>query len=469
MYISHHGAAQGVTGSCHELHIYQQHSLLIDCGLFQGEEQQAAACEFFHQGIKAVFITHCHVDHVGRLPALFDAGYQGPVYCSNVTAALLPTVMSDALHLTHADNESYAAACLAKLKHALCPLPTARWLALAELPSVRIRLLDSGHILGACSLEVEYQQQRVVFSGDVGNVDTPIVHDPQSPEHADLLVLESTYGDRQHDNREQRQQRLQQIIEQAISNRGTVMIPAFAIGRTQELLYELHEIIQQQPQWQALPVVLDSPLATRITEQYQTLANYWDESAQAHLRRGDDPLNFPLLHRVSNYQQHIGLVNRLRQFAEPCIVIAGSGMCTGGRIQHYLQALLPDARHDLLFVGYQAHGTPGRQIQSAQRGDWVTIAEQQVQVNAAIHTISGYSAHADQAGLLNYIENMNQLPKAVRLVHGDNNARRELAKAIKRRFNIPVSTTGKKSALAGAHTTTQQSVRPKTLNREESQ
>lgn len=254
-----------------------------------------------------------------------------------------------------------------------------------------------------------------------------------------MLVLESTYGDRLHEDRTARRERLQRVVEKALGNGGTVIVPAFSIGRTQELLYEFEDILyreRRQPgphagRWATLPIYLDSPLAGRFTRLYRELQPYWDEEALARVRAGRKPLAFDQLVAVDEHADHEANVRRLARSGEPAIVIAASGMCAGGRVVGYLKAMLHDARHDVLFVGYQARGTPGHVIQTwGPQGGYVDLDGERIDIGAGIHTVSGYSAHADQAGLVRFVTGMRRRPQEVRLIHGDDPARAALRQAI---------------------------------------
>lgn len=458
MQITHHGAREGVTGSCHELQLPDGQSLLVDCGLFQGAETSGQGADAEHQDIEfdiqhvhALIITHCHIDHVGRLPWLLMAGFRGPIYCTRATALLLPLVIEDALKVGITRNRSLISAVNKLIASQLRPLYYDEWFSIDTL-LIKVRFRQAGHILGSAYVEIEDKNAyRVVFSGDLGCKNTPLLPDPTPLERADILVLESTYGNRTHENRQTRQQRLKAVIEHAVQDGGAVLIPAFSIGRTQELLYELEDIIYQtrdaalasgqvgeRPDciWRDMQVILDSPMAAQFTRQYRAMKALWDDEAHARLAEHRHPLNFDRLHTIDSHQDHEALVRFLRHSGSPCIVIAASGMCTGGRMANYLKALLPDARTDVLFVGYQAEGTPGRDIQRyGPRGGYVDMENQRIWIKAQIHTLGGYSAHADQTELLDFID-ADEPVKRVRLVHGDMPAKQALAEAIQQRFGI---------------------------------
>ncbi len=450
----HHGGYEGVTGSCHQFRIDPANSILVDCGLFQGAEtsadgrraDDALAVGFPVADIRALVLTHVHIDHVGRLPWLLAAGYKGPIYCSEASARMLPTVLADAFEIGVSRDARFVERYLQLVESRLRPLPWKQW---AEVPThggatCRIRLQRAGHILGSAYVECDAlapgaAAHRIVFSGDLGAPWTPLLPAPGSPWRADRVVLESTYGNRVHESRRTRRQRLQAVVEHALGNGGTVIIPAFSIGRTQELLYEFEDILHRQARaagphaqrWAQLPIYLDSPLASRFTALYRELQPHWDAEAHARVRAGRQPLAFSQLHAIEGHDAHLANVARLTASAEPAVVIAASGMCAGGRVVNYLKAMLPDPRHDVLFVGYQAAGTPGAAIQRhGPRGGYVELDGQRIPIRAAIHTLAGYSAHADQRDLVRFITRMRHRPAEVCLVHGEPAARLALAQAL---------------------------------------
>ena len=441
MQIHHHGAVNGVTGSCHELALNTGPGILIDCGLFQGDEQRhaddnelALAINFPIEHIVALVVTHVHIDHVGRIPYLLAAGFKGPIYCSIPSALLLPLVLEDALKIGFTRNKRLINQFMQQLQRQLRPLAYKSWQPVAGVEaSLAIRLQPAGHILGSAYVQCRVSEQGasnkvdVLFSGDLGAPYSPLLSAPRAPYGSDILVIESTYGDRRHANRRRRRQQLQQIIERAVSDQGVVLIPAFSIGRTQELLYELETIIHQADStssWAQLEVLLDSPLAAKFTNAYRQLKPYWDKEAHRHLKQGRHPLNFEQLYTVDSHQQHLDTLDYLQRRNKPCIVIAASGMCAGGRIVNYLKAFVADERTDILLVGYQAQGTPGRALQQygPQHG-YVQLDGERYTINARVHSLSGYSAHADQQDLLNFVKRMRNPPSQIRVIHGDAQAK----------------------------------------------
>ncbi len=437
MKLEHHGARNGVTGSCHQLHIDDAVSLLIDCGLFQGDEADSIehnAIHFDISSVRALVATHVHIDHVGRIPWLLAAGFDGPIICSQPSAKLLPLVLEDAFKLGISRDKTRVERYLKQVESRIVALPYKQWFTLIDTPEhkVQIRLQRAGHILGSAYVEVDVSQPsikpsvRVVFSGDLGASHTPLLPAPKPPYRADILVLESTYGDRNHESRATRKHRLKAAIDRALHNNGTVLIPAFSIGRTQELLYELEELLDDE-----LPVILDSPLASKFTAAYRELKPFWDDEAHARLKQGRKPLAFDTLLTVDSHHEHLKMVDHLSRSGRPAIVIAGSGMCNAGRIVNYLKAMLGDERHDVLFVGYQAEGTPGRAIQQyGPQGGWVELDNERYSIRARVETIGGYSAHADQQGLVNFVKGIKHKPQEIRLVHGDKGAKQALKEAL---------------------------------------
>ncbi|RYU61817.1 MBL fold metallo-hydrolase RNA specificity domain-containing protein [Aliivibrio finisterrensis] len=453
--LKHHGGKLGVTGSCHELRIHRngtKHGILIDCGLFQGKDakdkngnDKKLDIEFPISHLKALILTHTHIDHIGRLPWLLAKGFKQPIYCTPATAELVPLMLDDGLKLQLGLNKGQRERVLELIRKQIKPIPYNQWhriplssrssslrssSSLKTSPSyLLLRFQPAGHILGSAYVEIKLPNNEiVVFSGDLGPSNTPLLPDPISPKRADLLVIESTYGNKIHDSVETRAKRLQQIIERSLQDGGAIIIPAFSVGRTQELLFDIEHLIHHNKIDSKIPIILDSPLANKVTKQYRRFKKLWSKEAKTKLNNQRHPLNFEQCITIESHKEHIQVVNRLKSTAEPCIIVAASGMCAGGRVMNYLEALLPDKRTDIILAGYQAHGTLGRDLQCQKSRVW--IDNQSVEVNAQIHTMSGYSAHADQADLIKFVEGIEEGRKEIVVVHGEREAREVLEKIL---------------------------------------
>jgi len=444
--IKHHGAVTGVTGSCHEL-IVGSSGILIDCGLFQGEEAgngasaSNLAIDFPISHIRALVVTHVHIDHVGRIPYLLAAGFEGPIICSEPSAIMLPEILEDALKIGFTRDRALIKRVLGLIRSRLVPLPYEQWHSVfdGKDESLSVRLQRAGHILGSayveCEAESDGEFERIVFSGDLGAPHAPLLPEPQPPERADRVVIESTYGDKDHESREERRYRLKAVLEHALEDGGTVLVPAFSIGRTQELLYEIESLIHEfgsdevapDLPWRDLEIVVDSPLAATFTRIYRDLKPFWDAEATDLVSQGRHPLSFEQLTLINSHEDHLNAVDYLTRSHRPCVVLAGSGMCAGGRVVNYLKAMLADERNDVLFVGYQAKGTPGRDILTyGPRGGWVEFDGKRYDIRARVHQVGGYSAHAGQSDLLRFVRGIEPPPTEIRVVHGDAQAKESL-------------------------------------------
>jgi metallo-beta-lactamase family protein len=419
---------------------------LIDCGIFQGKEARGhndLKIDFDISNLKGIALTHAHIDHIGRLPYLLAAGYTGPIYTSIPTACLVPEQLKDALKIGFTKNYRLIQNVINLLKKRMVPCNYKQWITVSD--KFRIKFHPAGHILGSAFVEVEVTsvkengsngmgRRRIVFSGDLGAPYTPILSSPRSPYHADILVLESTYGNRIHTGRKDRRTVLLKILKKSISDNGIVIIPAFAVGRTQELLYELNEIVESN-KLPLLPVIVDSPLANKFVTLYSDLRSFWDNESKRRLKRGDDPFLFPGIVSIKDHREHLRMLRQLRKDGGPAIIIAGSGMCTGGRIINYLKSFLSDPRSDIVFIGYQASGTLGRDILTYRSSDkkgrgYVTIDGKRINIRAEVHEISGYSAHAGQNDLVRWVKGFREKPKKIFLVHGEIESKRMLKKEL---------------------------------------
>ncbi|RYU67833.1 MBL fold metallo-hydrolase [Aliivibrio finisterrensis] len=456
--LKHHGGKLGVTGSCHELNINNNgnnHGILIDCGLFQGKDakdkhgnDKKLDIEFPISHLKALILTHTHIDHIGRLPWLLAKGFKQPIYCTPATAELVPLMLDDGLKLQLGLNKGQRTRVLELIKKQIKPIPYNQWHRIAlssrscsksshsalkakrpEPLNLLLRFQPAGHILGSAYVEIKLPNNEiVVFSGDLGPSNTPLLPDPIPPKRADLLVIESTYGNKLHDNVETRAKRLQEIIERSLQDGGAIIIPAFSVGRTQELLFDIEHLIHHQKIDSKIPIILDSPLANKVTKQYRRFKKLWSKEAKTKINNQRHPLNFDQCITIESHKEHMRVVNRLKSTAEPCIIVAASGMCAGGRVMNYLEVLLPDKRTDIILAGYQAHGTLGRDLQNQKSRVW--IDNQPIDVSAQIHTMSGYSAHADQADLIKFVDGIEEGRKEVVVVHGEREAREALCAAL---------------------------------------
>ena len=444
--IKHHGAVSGVTGSCHEL-VVGSSGILIDCGLFQGEETSKGASasdlsiDFPIGHIRALVVTHVHIDHVGRIPYLLGAGFEGPIICSEPSAIMLPEILEDALKIGFTRDRALIERVLELIRSRIVPVPYGQWYPVfdGDQESLSVRLQRAGHILGSayveCEAESEGEFERIVFSGDLGAPHAPLLPEPQPPERADRVVIESTYGDKNHESREERRYRLKSVLEHALEDGGTVLVPAFSIGRTQELLYEVESLIHEfgsdevapDLPWRDLEIVVDSPLAATFTRIYRDLKPFWDAEATELVHQGRHPLSFEQLTVIHSHEDHLNAVDYLAKSHRPSVVLAGSGMCAGGRVVNYLKAMLADDRNDVLFVGYQAKGTPGRDILTfGPRGGWVEFDGERYDIRARVHQVGGYSAHAGQSDLVRFVSGIEPPPTEIRIVHGDPHAKESL-------------------------------------------
>ncbi|MFP4560478.1 MAG: MBL fold metallo-hydrolase RNA specificity domain-containing protein [Thiohalorhabdus sp.] len=427
------GAAREVTGSCFLIRVGRRR-LLVDCGLIQGapedEERNREPFPFAADRIDAVVLTHAHLDHSGRLPLLVQAGFHGPIYTHRASRDLCRIMLKDAGNLNEREAEAVNRKRARRRLEPVEPLYTVkeaqramrrfRALDYGEtrriLPGVWLRLRDAGHILGSAIVELwleeDGRRRKLVFSGDLGHRGSPILREPECVEEADLVVMESTYGDRLHRSWAATWQEMGAILQEARAEAGNILIPAFAVGRTQELLYAFGKHYREWglDDWS---VFLDSPMAIETTRVYTKHQEVYDrEATQRSQRNGGNPFALPNLQMTRTPKQSMG-INRIRSGA---IIIAGSGMCTGGRIKHHLKHnLWRDAAH-LVFVGYQARGTLGRRLVDGARE--VELWGEPVKVGARVHTVGGFSAHADSDGLRRWYAAFSGSP-AVVLVHGE--------------------------------------------------
>ena len=446
------GGAGTVTGSSYLIETAAGKKILVDCGLFQGgkelDNRNWSDWGFDPKHISTLFLTHAHIDHSGKIPKLVKDGFQGQIITSPPTAELCSIMLLDAAHIQEMDAEWQTRKNRRRSNREVLPLYTTEdaEAALRHLhpverdqitepePGIKARLRNAGHILGSSILELWIEENqgsvKVVFSGDLGKKDQLIVRDPHEVFDADYLFLESTYGNRLHRSFEDSKAELMEAIEYAVSHGQKIMIPAFAVERTQEILYILGEF-QRAGRLPKIPIFVDSPLAIKATQIFRKNKKYYDEEAQAIVDQGDDPFSMPNLRFTETTEQSIAI----NKASGSAIVIAGNGMCTAGRIKHHLKHNLWREGSSLVIVGFQAQGTTGRQIVDGAKQ--VRIFGETVSVKAKVFTIGGFSAHADQNDLLDWASHFESNPK-VFLIHGEPSASESLAAKIRERLRLDV-------------------------------
>ncbi len=434
MQLIFYGADKEVTGSCHCIQVNGKR-ILIDCGLQQGaDEDDNHKLPFYATQIDYVIVTHAHTDHSGRLPLLVRNGYRGKMYATRATCDLLSIMLRDSAHIQEMDaiNESrknrragrepeepiYTMEDAQDTLNRLMPCSYGEMLELCE--GVRFRFTDAGHLLGSASVEMWLTEggktKKIVFSGDIGNTNQPIIRDPQYIEQADYVVMESTYGDRDHEKVADYIPVLAEIFDKTLSQGGNVVIPSFAVGRTQELLYFIREIkerglVKHNPDF---PVYVDSPLAAEATKIYSgDLTGYADEETVKLIKNGFKPISFSNLNTSASVEES----KALNEDGVPKVIISSSGMCEAGRIRHHLKHNLWRPECAIVFVGYQANGTLGRIL--LEGIDKVKLFGEEIAVHAHIYNFRALSAHADRTGLLKWIHAFQEKPQRVFVVHGE--------------------------------------------------
>ena len=462
MKITFLGATKTVTGSNYLVEAAGK-KFLVDCGMWQGrkelEEENFQEFEFNPTEIDFMLLTHAHIDHSGRIPKLYNEGFKNKIYAHKATCDLCALMLPDSGHIQEMENEWKNRKRIRKGLSPRDPLYTAeqavRCLEIFEpvkydeiieiTPEIHVRFNDAGHMLGSSIIEVwveeEGKQTKSVFTGDLGNNDIPLLSEPTMIEDADYLIMESTYGNRKHEKSEKKAEMFLDIVSETIEKNGTVVIPSFAVGRTQEILYELNKIkeekhdekfIREYNTLMKTPVYVDSPLAISATEVFKENMDLFDEETQKDIQRGDHPLEFPGLKFTVTADES----KALNESNEPCIIISASGMCEVGRIKHHLKHNLWNPNSTILFVGYQAPGTLGYSIVNG--AEKVKIFGEEIAVNARIEYLDGYSGHADQDGLMNFIYSFVKKPKNIFLVHGEEESQKVFRAKIESDTNLPV-------------------------------
>lgn len=445
------GAATSVTGSCH-LITTEKHKILLDCGQFQGgkamEEMNSEEFPFDPAEIEYLILSHAHVDHCGRIPLLVKRGFKGKIYCTDATADLLTVMLKDSAYIHEKDTEWKNRKAERAGKPLTEPLYTVRdaedalkfvtpvlYDQLVELnDEMRVVFNDAGHILGSAIVELWVEEggdvSKVVFSGDLGVMDRPILRDPTIIKKADYVIMETTYGNRLHEKNATSIEQLIDIVLKTTRRGGTVVIPSFAVGRTQELIYQFNRFYEDNSQYKEeldqLFVYVDSPMATTATEVFKKNAQVFDEETKAYIMKGDNPLDFKNLKFTRSSDE-----SRMLNFdTSPKIIISASGMCEAGRIKHHLKHNLWNPKSSIVFVGYQAEGTLGRLIVEGAKD--VMVLGEEVHVNAEIYNLEGFSGHADQDGLLTWLSGFQVRPHNIFLVHGEAQSKRDFAALVKK-------------------------------------
>lgn len=448
------GAAKVVTGSS-ILITSSKYKILLDCGLFQGSEdlEELNKEDFpFNPGeIDFLLLSHSHIDHSGRIPKLVKEGFKGKIFSTKATKDLCEIMLVDSGHIQESDAEWENRKRKRSGKEMVKPLYTAedallslrffesalydQKIKLNEEISVRFR--DAGHILGSSIIEIWIEENddtvKIVFSGDLGMKNKPLIRDPQIIEEADYLILESTYGNKVHENVDKRIEKLTDVINKTILRGGTVIIPSFAVGRTQELIYELKQYYENSTDldmFMRVPIYIDSPMAISATQIFKKNSYCFDDKTKDIILSGDNPLDFDNLYFTRDHKESMALNNS--DF--PKVIISASGMCTAGRIRHHLKHNLWKAKNSVVFVGYQAEGTLGRILKDGAKN--VKILGESIAVLAEIHSIEGFSGHADQKGLLEWLKGFKKKPKKIFLVHGEEDALNSFSNIIKEKTGI---------------------------------
>ena len=463
MKITFLGATKIVTGSNFLVEAAGK-KFLVDCGLYQGkaelEEQNYREFDYNPAEIDFMLLTHAHIDHSGRIPKLYNDGFKGPIYAHKATCDLCQIMLPDSGHIQEMEAEwknkkrirkgqptrgpLYTAEDALKCMEIFVPVKYDEIIQVSE--NIYVRFNDAGHMLGSSTIEIwakeNGKETKAVFSGDLGNNDIPLLSEPTMIDNCDYLVMESTYGSRLHVRNDQKAELFLKIVSETIDNGGTVVIPSFAVGRTQEILYEINKIKENRHDEEFLreyrtlmkvPVYVDSPLAISATQVFKENMDLFEDEVKEEMERGNNPLEFPGL----KFTQTADESKALNESDEPSIIISASGMCDVGRIKHHLKHNIWNPKSTILFVGYQAPGTLGYEIVNGAKK--VTIFGEEFAVNARIEYIEGYSGHADQEWLMNFVYSFYNKPKHIFLVHGEEESQEVLRNKILENTGIGVT------------------------------
>ncbi|MFA4954356.1 MAG: MBL fold metallo-hydrolase [Patescibacteria group bacterium] len=436
MQVSFYGAAREVTGSCYLVETAQTR-VLVDCGMFQGtafaDAKNFRDFDFKPADIDAVIVTHAHLDHVGRLPRLAKYGFNGTIYSTPPTAELAHLVLDDAEQIMQDDfRREYRPMLYERedVDKVVSLFEGVDYAQRVKIGDMSFRFRDAGHIMGSAFVELEAEGKKICFSGDLGNMPDPILKPTAQMGECDYLIIESTYGNRLHEEMDTRELSLKTAITRTVKANGVLVIPAFAIERTQLLLFELNHLVENRlvP---AVDVYLDSPLAIKTSEVMCEFPQYYNQKSLSQVKCGEDLFDFPGLHK-SLTRDESKLIN---EAPRPKVIIAGSGMMNGGRIQHHLVRYLSDKRSTVLIIGYQAQGTLGRRLYTGDKR--VECLGERIEVKADIMSIGSYSAHADQRQLLEWVHGATKLPGKILCTHGEEDASAALATRLTEIFHLP--------------------------------
>lgn len=454
MDIQFFGAAKMVTGSNYLVKT-EKYNILVDCGMFQGNEEMERLnydnFPYNPNDIDFLILTHAHIDHSGRIPKLVKEGFRGRIITTNATYDLCKIMLKDSAKIQESDIEWENRKRQRAGKKTIEPLYTMRDAEnslkyfepyfidqrIKINDSIQIRFKDAGHILGSAILELwikeSKDEEKIVFSGDLGMPNRPIINNPDYIDEADYLIIESTYGNKVHDSYSESTQNLIDIINKTVLRGGTVIIPSFAVGRTQELIYQLNKYYEYNSdveEYMKIPIYIDSPMAVEATEAFKRNSSSFNEEARELILRGDNPFEFKNLRYVKTQEESMAL----NKFEFPKVIISSSGMATAGRIRHHLKHNLWDNRNSLVFVGYQAQGTLGRILLDGKKK--VKILGEEIDVKAEIYDLEGFSGHADQKALLDWLNNFQIKPKKIFIVHGEEEAATQLSTLITHLYRV---------------------------------
>lgn len=417
--LSFFGAAQEVTGSNYLLETGGS-KILIDCGFFQGskinEEKNEEPFSYNLSEIDAVIATHAHLDHIGRIPKLIKQGFKGKIFSTPPTRDFSRLMLLDSLGVLGKEAKRSGKKELiyneSDVEKAMSQWEIVDYHQEFSIKDLKVIFRDAGHILGSAIVEIKIKGKKIIFSGDLGNFPEPLLNDTEKINDADFLIIESTYGDRVHGDKKEADLKLERVIENTIQRKGVLMLPAFSLERTQKILFHINNLVEHG-RIPKVPIFLDSPLSIKATKIYKQYGKYYNEEAKKILLSGDDIFNFPGLKMTLTTEES----KEINNVPAPKIIIAGSGMCNGGRILHHLRRYLPDSKSTLLLVSFQAAGSLGRQLTEGAK--LVRISGEDVLVEAEIEEIEEYSSHPDSKGLFNFVKNSDNTLKKVFVTHGE--------------------------------------------------